>query len=212
MARPARWAQGSGRRARSGAAPWLVLLAAVLLPFSSAAGKIYSYVDDEGVTHFSNVPNDPRYERVVLSTRFADEAPREYAPDYMGYDGLILLNARAHNVPAALVKAVIAAESDFDAYAVSHAGAQGLMQLMPATAQELGVKDPFQPDENVSGGTRYLRKMIDRYGKWTHALAAYNAGPEAVDRYRGVPPFQETRDYVRRVLNYYRRYDGDFGH
>jgi soluble lytic murein transglycosylase-like protein len=110
------------------------------------------------------------------------------------------------------VKAVIAAESSFDADAVSHAGAQGLMQLMPETARTLGVKDAFRPDENVDGGTRYLRKMIDRYGDWTRALAAYNAGPSAVDQYRGVPPYKETRDYVKRVLNYYRHYDGDFGH
>jgi soluble lytic murein transglycosylase len=73
------------------------------------------------------------------------------------------------------------------------------------------VKDPFRPDENVRGGTRYLRDMIDRYGDWSRALAAYNAGPSAVDQYRGVPPYPETRDYVMRVLNYYRHYDGDFG-
>jgi soluble lytic murein transglycosylase-like protein len=133
-------------------------------------------------------------------------------PSHRGYDGLILLNARAHDVPPALVKAVIAAESLFDADAISRAGAQGLMQLMPDTARQLGVQDPFQPDENVDGGTRYLRAMLDRYGDMTRALAAYNAGPTAVDHYRGVPPYPETRDYVTRVLNYYRHYDGDFGH
>jgi len=214
MARFERAERGVDRSdvAHTRALPALALLVACLLPLPGLAGKIYSYVDENGVTHFSNVPTDPRYERVVLSTRFADEAPRRVAPSNVGYDGLILLNARAHDVPPALVKAVIAAESAFDAYAVSHAGAQGLMQLMPRTAAALGVKDPFQPEDNVSGGTRYLRQMIDRYGKWTHALAAYNAGPDAVDRYRGVPPYQETRDYVRRVLDYYRRYDGDFGH
>jgi len=188
----------------------LALWVAALVPLPAAAGKIYSYVDANGVTHFSNVPNDPRYTRVILRTPFA-EANRK-APSYIGYDGLILLNARANNVPPALVKAVIAAESSFDSDAVSHAGAQGLMQLMPETARTLGVKDAFRPDENVRGGTRYLRKMIDRYGDWTRALAAYNAGPKAVDRYRGVPPYPETRDYVKRVLNYYRHYDGDFGH
>jgi soluble lytic murein transglycosylase len=181
-----------------------------LAPMPAAAGRIYSYVDDKGVTHFSNVPNDPRYAPVILRTPFAETNRK--APRYMGYDGLILMNARAHNVPPALVKAVIAAESSFDADAVSHAGAQGLMQLMPETARTLGVKDAFRPDENVDGGTRYLRKMIDRYGDWTRALAAYNAGPSAVDQYRGVPPYKETRDYVKRVLNYYRHYDGDYGH
>jgi len=125
---------------------------------------------------------------------------------------LILINARANKVPPALVKAVIAAESRFDSTAVSRAGAQGLMQLMPKTARELGIEDPFRPSENVKGGTRYLRSMLDRYGDMTRALAAYNAGPNAVDYYRGVPPYPETQAYVRRVLTYYRHYDGDFGY
>ena len=187
-----------------------LLAACVLAAPSVEAGNIYTYVDEKGITHFSNVPNDPRYERVMMRTSLPLRA--RTAPRHRGYDGLILINARAHDVPPALVKAVIAAESLFDADAVSHAGAQGLMQLMPATAQQMGVRDPFRPDENVDGGTRYLRAMLDRYGDMTRALAAYNAGPTAVDYYRGVPPYPETRDYVTRVLNYYRHYDGDFGH
>jgi soluble lytic murein transglycosylase len=173
------------------------------------AGDIYTYVDAAGVVHFTNVPNDERYNRVAV--RLDSVAPTHRAPSYQGYDGLILLNARANDVPPALVKAVIAAESRFDSEAISRAGAQGLMQLMPATAAALGVGDPLRPDENVEGGTRYLRQMLDRYGDMTRALAAYNAGPEAVDRYRGVPPYKETRDYVRRVLSYYRDYNGKFG-
>jgi len=187
-----------------------LLAVCVLAAPAVEAGNIYSYVDEKGVTHFSNVPNDSRYERIMMRTSVPLRA--RAAPRYRGYDGLILINARAHDVPPALVKAVIAAESLFDADAVSHAGAQGLMQLMPATAQQMGVRDPFRPDENVDGGTRYLRAMLDRYGDMTRALAAYNAGPTAVDYYRGVPPYPETRDYVARVLNYYRHYDGDFGH
>jgi soluble lytic murein transglycosylase-like protein len=84
------------------------------------------------------------------------------------------------------------------------------MQLMPATAHSLGVADPFQAEQNVDGGVRYLRHLMNRYGDWTRALAAYNAGPTAVDRYGGVPPYQETQRYVERVLTYYRRYHGDF--
>jgi soluble lytic murein transglycosylase-like protein len=108
------------------------------------------------------------------------------------------------------VKAVIHAESAFDPKAVSPKGAMGLMQLMPDTAEALGVARPFQVTQNVYGGTRYLRALHNRYGSWTHTLAAYNAGPAAVDQYRGVPPYNETRRYVKRVLSYYRRYHGDF--
>jgi len=187
-----------------------VLVCLLFLADAAGAGNIFTYIDEEGVTHFSNIPNDARYQRVVLRTPYPK--PPSRVPSYRGYDGLILLNARANDVPPALVKAVIAAESMFDSEAVSHAGAQGLMQLMPETARALGVGDPFRPDENVRGGTEYLRAMLDRYGDFSRALAAYNAGPTAVDRHRGVPPYRETRDYVRRVLTYYRHYDSDFGH
>ena len=108
------------------------------------------------------------------------------------------------------MKAVVRAESNFQPDAVSPQGAQGLMQLMPQTAAELGIRDPMRADQNLRGGTRYLRAMIDRFGDWRHALAAYNAGPHAVERYGGIPPYRETREYVDRVLHYYRRYDGDF--
>jgi len=192
-----------------GACALAVLTCLLLLAETAVAGNIFTYIDEDGVTHFSNIPNDARYVPVVMRTPYLRTPSR--APSYRGYDGLILLNARANDVPPALVKAVIAAESMFDSEAVSHAGAQGLMQLMPETSRALGVDDPFRPDENVRGGTAYLRAMLDRYGDFSRALAAYNAGPTAVDRHRGVPPYRETRDYVRRVLTYYRHYDSDFG-
>jgi soluble lytic murein transglycosylase len=192
-----------------GAIALSALLGLLILADVAVAGNIFTYIDEDGVTHFSNVPNDKRYSRVSLRTPYP-RAPRR-APNYRGYDGLILLNARANDVPPALVKAVIAAESMFDSEAVSHAGALGLMQLMPKTARALGVEDPLRPDENVRGGTEYLRAMLDRYGDFSRALAAYNAGPTAVDRHKGVPPYRETRAYVQRVLTYYRHYDSDFG-
>ena len=172
--------------------------------------QIFTFVDARGVTHFTNVPSDDRFVPIPPPQRKAARKATR-APKYGGYDGLIRLTALEHDVPPALVKAVIAAESRFDSEAVSHKGAQGLMQLMPSTAAVLGVADPLAAEQNVRGGVRYLREMLDRYGDMQRALAAYNAGPTAVDRYRGIPPYQETRDYVKRVLTYYRDYHGDFG-
>ncbi len=117
--------------------------------------------------------------------------------------------ALKHNVPAALVKSIMAAESNFDPNVVSPRGAIGLMQLMPDTAKEYGI-DPTVPAQNVDGGTHYLRVLMNRYSKSADGLrrviAAYNAGPHAVDRYRGVPPYRETRTYVVRVLKYFRQF------
>ena len=116
----------------------------------------------------------------------------------------ILKAARKYDLPVNLIKSVIRAESNFQVKAVSHAGAQGLMQLMPATARELGVKNPFNIEENIDGGSRYLRKMLDSFGgDLKLALAAYNAGPEAVIKYGGkVPPYRETQQYVKKVLQF----------
>jgi soluble lytic murein transglycosylase-like protein len=122
------------------------------------------------------------------------------------FDPIIESTARDFGIEPALVKAVIAAESSFEPEAVSRAGAMGLMQLMPETAALLGVADPLNPDQNIEGGTRYLAEMLERYGDMRQALAAYNAGPEAVDRFGGVPPYRETKIYLSRVLRFYRGY------
>jgi soluble lytic murein transglycosylase len=186
----------------------LALLAASIAGAAWARGPIYTFTDEDGVTHFTNVPRDRRYRPLDPSDVGRFRIQR--VPRHWRYDGLIGLTAREHRLQPALVKAVIAAESNFDPDAVSRQGAQGLMQLMPETAAALGVADPLQPWENVRAGTRYLRLMIDRYGDLERALAAYNAGPTVVDRYGGIPPYTETRDYVQRVLAYYRRYHADF--
>jgi soluble lytic murein transglycosylase-like protein len=123
---------------------------------------------------------------------------------------MIRAAALKHNVPAAFVKSIVAAESNFDAAAVSARGAIGLMQLMPELAMEYGV-DPRIPEQNIDGGTRYLGVLIHRYQRsrdWLRrTIAAYNAGPGMVDKYRGVPPFRETRNYVARVLGYLRQFE-----
>ncbi len=189
-------------------------LAALLAPGEALAGGrvggIYKYVDERGVTHFTNRPRGDRRFKPVEVFGMARPIPKYKAPKTTRYDPLIHATAARTGVPPALVKAVIAAESAFNSRAVSVKGAQGLMQLMPATAASLGVRDAFVPEENVAGGTAYLREMIDRYGDISRALAAYNAGPTAVDRYGGIPPYRETRAYVERVLTYYRHYHGDF--
>jgi len=215
---------GAGRRSAGRAStswrlgpllPLLPLLPILLLPEVAAArGPIYSFVDDRGVVHFTNIPSEdrrfypipPAPERVPESSRSRAEPP----PEHYGFDALIVRKAHRHRVAPALVKAVIAAESNFEPRAVSRVGAQGLMQLMPGTALKLGLEEPFEPAQNVEAGARYLRAMLDRYGNLRHALAAYNAGPTAVDQHRGVPPYPETRAYVDRVLNYYRGYHDEF--
>jgi soluble lytic murein transglycosylase-like protein len=119
------------------------------------------------------------------------------------FQDLIVEACEKHQVPANLVRAVIKAESNFNPKAVSRSGAKGLMQLMPATAKNLGVKDPFNPRQNIEGGVRLLRQLLNRYDNQLDlALAAYNAGTVAVDRYQGIPPYRETQIYVPRVKGY----------
>ncbi len=182
----------------------LVFVAAGMAPCLAGAGNVYRWVDERGVVHLTDVPTDRRFEPVRITPRGLQTRPQRRDPN--AFDALIVQAARRHGLPPALVKAVVHAESAFDPFAISRKGAVGLMQLMPATAAHVGVRDPFRPDENLLGGSLYLRHMVDRYRNWILALAAYNAGPRAVDRHQGVPPYQETRQYVRRVLHYYRLY------
>jgi soluble lytic murein transglycosylase-like protein len=122
-------------------------------------------------------------------------------------DGLVSANAAAWQVDPALVKAIIANESAFNANATSHTGAQGLMQLEPETAASLGVRNAYDPAQNIYGGTRYIRGLLDRFhGDMNLAVAAYNAGPGAVEKYGGVPPYAETQNYVGNVMESYRKY------
>lgn len=167
---------------------------------------IYRYVDSEGVVHFSNTQYDDKFE-LYLREGVKDPPPllerasigwmMEYAERY----------SRAHNLSPALVKAIIRAESNGNRFAVSRKGAKGMMQLMPFTSKRLHVSDPFDPVENIEGGVKYIKELLDTFrGNVVHAVAAYNAGPAAVQKYGGIPPYPETRIYVKRVLNFYDQY------
>jgi soluble lytic murein transglycosylase-like protein len=145
-------------------------------------------------------PNNPEAEQRPLPAAHPDTSESDIR-------GIILQVAGRHDVDAALIMAMVHAESRYDPKAVSGKGAMGLMQLMPGTAEDLGVKDGFNPEENVDGGVRYFKQLLQRVGgNVTLALAAYNAGLRHVRDYSGVPPFKATRHYIEKVLKYYREY------
>ena len=218
MAKPQRSRHFDERslRARNGRprALFLLMVLACLLP-NMLAAQIYKYTDEDGIVHYTserppeghsfkrfNFPcyaSDPKcgrqvnWEQVPLNTTAWRDSIEQAAAEYA--------------VDAALVRAVIHAESAYQVDAKSPKGAQGLMQLMPATARELDVADAFDPESNIWGGTRYLAAMLELFdGDLTLASAAYNAGPGAVQRYGGVPPYAETKEYVRRIRILHRRY------
>jgi len=175
---------------------------------------VYAYTDKEGVIHLTNIPDDPRYRPFPLegkSNTFEwqdiGKLRRVHRVDVESYDALIIEAARYYTLPPALVKAVVAVESSFEPAAVSHAGAQGLMQLIGSTARAMHVRDPFDPRDNVFGGVRYLRVLANEFeGNVRLTVAAYNAGPHRVARAGGVPEIEETKRYVRRVLSLYKHY------
>jgi soluble lytic murein transglycosylase-like protein len=195
-------------RTRIPAVSLFTLIVAIAISVRPADAQIYSWRDADGHLVVSDRPSGTSV--AYAPSASADAAAAEYrtirprvalSARAAEYSDIIHAHARRHGLSDDLVRAVIQVESAFNPLALSPKGAMGLMQLMPATADELGVINPFDPDENVRAGVAYLRRLIDRYdGRVELALAAYNAGPGAVDKYgEQVPPYRETRDYVRRI-------------
>jgi hypothetical protein len=191
----------------------LWILVAWVTPAVSQA-EIYQYVDEQGILHFTNVPTaDKRYRPVGKPDRVEKKRSKKRRRTFFRhklltrYEDHIQEASRRFNIPQSLIRAVMAVESNFNPQAVSSAGAQGLMQLMPPTAAEMGVEDSFDPRQNILGGTRYLRKLANEFeGDLVLTLAAYNAGQTAVNRHMDIPPYAETQRYVRRVLKLYYYY------
>src|SRR5947208_15509810 len=170
-----------------------------------AGAEVYRLATSDGTVHFTNAPTDPRYKSLSGYSSGTSAGFLRLPPaDTASYAAEIKAAAERYGVPERLVQAVIRVESAFNPKAVSVKGAQGLMQLMPETASMLGVRNSFDPQQNIDGGVRHLRGLIDRFGNdLPLALAAYNAGEKAVVSNRGIPPYPETRDYVTRVLFHY---------
>ncbi len=186
----------------------LVFSALSLVP--PVAADVYVYKDKQGVLTFTNVPTHQGFQRVIREGNARFSGPGLLANSY---EALIRSASNRHHVDADLIRAVIKVESDFDSSARSNKGAAGLMQLMPDTARLHNVVDLYDPSANIDGGVRHLKLLLQKYqGDLELSLAAYNAGIKAIEKHGGIPPFAETRDYVRRVLNYYQTYRGDSLH
>jgi len=183
------------------------LFFSVVLLATHAKADIFVHRDSQGVLHFTNVPNHSGYRTIIREwgngSRISALAPGRI-------EEIIRSASSRYGVDPHLVRAVIKAESDFNTQARSPKGAQGLMQLMPDTARLHNVGNVYDPDENIDGGVRHLRFLLDRYqGDLRLTLAGYNAGIQAVEKYGGVPPYPETREYIQRVLDYHQRFRGN---
>lgn len=184
----------------------MALLLSTLAPNAAFSMEVFQFVDSAGTVHFTNVPTDPRYRRLQSQQK---------ALFYIGkdrrqkLDSVIEREAVKRGIEPSLIKSIIQAESDFNADAVSYAGAQGLMQLMPDTVAYLRLGDPFDPEENIRGGARHLRYLLNLFNSdLALTLAAYHAGARTVLKYGKIPPIEETRLYVEKVLRLYKRYSG----
>ena len=185
------------------------VLTALSLLAGSAFSDVYVYKDKEGVLSFTNVPAHSGYRRMIRESngQIAVGGGSTSVSLPTSYDEVIRSASDRYNIDSELVRAVIKVESDFNSAARSNKGAMGLMQLMPDTARLHNVINALDPIDNIEGGVRHLKLLLNRYqGDVELSLAAYNAGIKAVEKYGGIPPYNETRDYVRRVLSFYQNY------
>jgi soluble lytic murein transglycosylase-like protein len=188
------------------------MLFAILLISHDSSADIYRFEDQDGTLHFTDAPTDRKFKIFMRDMEKdkrlrTDFGVRRLTRNPAEFDSIIASCSNQYGVPSSLVKAVIHAESGYNPNAVSKKGAAGLMQLMPGTAQQLKVSDSFNPGDNIRGGVKYLKFLLDTFkGDVTLALAAYNAGLSKVAKYGGVPPYEETRNYVTKVLNYQKSY------
>jgi soluble lytic murein transglycosylase-like protein len=190
------WARRIGIRLMAG-----LFMVAIAAPAVLADGELYGYVSSTGIVQVTNVPTDQRFGEIILKPRYhagvSDQELEEAVDRY----------AREYRLSPALLLAVMKAESSFDPTVISKAGAVGLMQLIPETAIRHGVRNLYDTRDNIGGGAKHIRYLLDRFhGNIRLALAAYNAGEKKVDRYRQIPPFKETQSYVKKVMGYYRDY------
>jgi len=194
--------------------PFILGASLLGLGLQTAWAGFYVYQLPDGTRVVTDQPRDEKGYHLIRSSRDVENMGRLVASGYQmntqikdfRFEALIQETAARHEVDVKLVKAIIRAESYFDPNATSRVGASGLMQLMPATARQYGVTDIYSPPQNIEAGVRHLKYLLQRYpDNLAHAVAAYNAGEDAVDRYRGIPPYRETRNYVKKVLKFYAR-------
>lgn len=188
------------KRASRRAEAWVLLFLTAALP-AQADGDLYRYISPNGTIHITNVPSDRKFTSITKPHRYHAAVSDQELED------AVARYAQEYRLPPALLMAVMKAESDFNPMVISKAGAVGLMQLIPETAIRHGVRNLYDTRDNIAGGARHLRYLLDRFhGNVRLALAAYNAGEGKVDRYRQIPPYKETRAYVKKVIGFYRGY------
>lgn len=174
------------------------LLSLLIITGAVSYADIYKYTDENGVTYYTNVSE------AKSDIKPASEKKNVRTASAADYNHIIHSMSSKYDIEPSLIKAIITVESNWNDNAVSNKGALGLMQLMPATAKDMAVGNPLNPEENIEGGTRYLRLLLDKFNDLPMALAAYNAGPKTVEYYGGIPSITETRQYVKKVLSIYK--------